>query len=93
MICIILSIQLPEGDDALSMWAPDVHAMPASKAFAQLALMSGVIATFAGFVYLTYPQMPAVSRTARPLLLSITAAEPMESEKKKEQVADASSDS
>lgn len=53
--------QLPEKDDTLSMWAPDVHAMPASKAFAQLALMSGVIATFAGLVFLTYPKMPAVS--------------------------------
>lgn len=58
---IIFDLQLPEKDDSLSMWAPDVHAMPASTAFAQLALMSGVIATFAGLVYLVYPQMPAVS--------------------------------
>lgn len=43
------------------MWAPDVHREPASKAFAQLALMSGIMATFAGFIYLTYPAPPMVS--------------------------------
>ncbi|CAD6564682.1 MAG: hypothetical protein CYPHOPRED_004618 [Cyphobasidiales sp. Tagirdzhanova-0007] len=53
---------LAESDDVLSMWAPDVHKMPASRAFAMLALASGVIAAFCGFFILLTPTIPAAKR-------------------------------
>lgn len=44
------------------MWAPDVHNEPPSRAFAQLALMSGVMALFAGLVYIGHPEKPGIVR-------------------------------
>ena len=54
--------QLQENDDALSMWGPDEHKKPVHLAAAQLFLMSGVLASIAGFIYLIQPDLPAARR-------------------------------
>jgi len=54
---------LPENDDTLSMWAPDVHKKPAHLAAAQFALASGVMAAFALLLYTVGTEAPAAKRT------------------------------
>merc|ERR1712093_555956 len=54
---------LPESDDTLSMWAPDVHKIPASKAAFHLSVAAGCIALFASLVYVATPERPGIKRT------------------------------
>ncbi|KAI8081456.1 uncharacterized protein BX664DRAFT_340435 [Halteromyces radiatus] len=54
---------LHEEDELLGVWAPDLHTYSPYKALAQLALATGVLTAFAGLVYSTYPERPAVQRT------------------------------
>ncbi|SAM01316.1 hypothetical protein [Absidia glauca] len=52
-----------EEDEVMGVWAPDLHTYSPYKAVAQLAMFAGVIASFVGVVYTTYPDRPAVKRT------------------------------
>ncbi|KAE8222085.1 hypothetical protein CF319_g4660 [Tilletia indica] len=54
---------LHEQHDAMSVWAPDAHALPASTALFQFALAGLAMTAFAGMVYLTKFERPAVPRT------------------------------
>jgi NADH dehydrogenase (ubiquinone) 1 beta subcomplex subunit 8 len=53
--------QVHEEDEVMGVWAPDLHTYSPYKAAAQLAMFAGVIASFVGVVYATYPDRPAVS--------------------------------
>lgn len=55
--------QLHEQDDVLSVWAPDVHAVPASSALRQLIVAIGVVGVFGSIVYAATPEKPALPRT------------------------------
>ncbi|SNX85777.1 uncharacterized protein MEPE_04486 [Melanopsichium pennsylvanicum] len=52
-----------EQDDVLSVWAPDVHAVPASSALRQFLVAIGVVVLFASTVYAATPEKPALPRT------------------------------
>ncbi|TKY89607.1 hypothetical protein EX895_001392 [Sporisorium graminicola] len=52
-----------EQDDVLSVWAPDVHAVPASSALRQFLIAIGVVVLFGSTVYAATPEKPALPRT------------------------------
>ncbi|EPQ31407.1 uncharacterized protein PFL1_00742 [Pseudozyma flocculosa PF-1] len=52
-----------EQDDALSVWAPDIHATPASSALRQFLVAVGVVVLFGSTVYAATPEKPALPRT------------------------------
>ncbi|KAJ1023148.1 hypothetical protein NDA16_003301 [Ustilago loliicola] len=52
-----------EQDDVLSVWAPDVHAVPASSALRQFLVAIGVVVLFGSTVYAATPEKPALPRT------------------------------
>lgn len=52
-----------EQDDVLSVWAPDVHAVPASSALRQFLVAIGVVVLFGSTVYAATPDKPALPRT------------------------------
>ncbi|KAJ1025006.1 hypothetical protein NDA18_004292 [Ustilago nuda] len=52
-----------EQDDVLSVWAPDVHSIPASSALKQFMVAVGVVVIFSSTVYATTPDKPALPRT------------------------------
>ncbi|SPO29486.1 uncharacterized protein UTRI_04779_B [Ustilago trichophora] len=52
-----------EQDDVLSVWAPDVHAVPASSALRQFLVAIGVVVLFGSAVYAATPAKPALPRT------------------------------
>ncbi|KAJ9474159.1 hypothetical protein PHBOTO_004215 [Pseudozyma hubeiensis] len=52
-----------EQDDVLSVWAPDVHAVPASSALRQFLVAIGVVVLFGSTVYAGTPEKPALPRT------------------------------
>ncbi|CAD6890549.1 unnamed protein product [Tilletia controversa] len=54
---------LHEQHDAMSVWAPDAHVLPASNALFQFGLAALAMTAFAGAVYLTKFERPAVPRT------------------------------
>ncbi|ETS64995.1 hypothetical protein PaG_00443 [Moesziomyces aphidis] len=54
---------LHEQDDVLSVWAPDVHAVPASSALRQFIVAIGVVGVFGSIVYAATPEKPALPRT------------------------------
>ncbi|KAJ9121530.1 hypothetical protein QFC22_002148 [Naganishia vaughanmartiniae] len=54
---------LHEQEDALSMWSPDVHAMPAGWALAQMVMAFSALAGFGYFIYLTKPERPVAKRS------------------------------
>ncbi|KAI8377958.1 uncharacterized protein BYT42DRAFT_572319 [Radiomyces spectabilis] len=54
---------LHEEDEIFSVWGPDLHTYSPYKALAQLGLAALITAGFAGIVYKTYPDRPAVQRT------------------------------
>lgn len=47
----------------LSVWAPDVHAVPASSALRQFIVAIGVVGVFGSIVYAATPEKPALPRT------------------------------
>ncbi|GAA5821331.1 hypothetical protein JCM10212_006782, partial [Sporobolomyces blumeae] len=53
---------VPENDDIQSMWAPDVHKVKPSSAFAQLMTMFGALAVFSYGVYNIAAPAPALPR-------------------------------
>ena len=56
------SLQLHEQDDVLSVWAPDVHSVPASSALRQFLVAIGVAFLFGSTVYAFTPEKPALPR-------------------------------
>ncbi|PWY97225.1 hypothetical protein BCV70DRAFT_70189 [Testicularia cyperi] len=52
-----------EQDDVLSVWAPDVHAVPAASALRQFLVAIGVVVLFGSTVYYATPERPALPRT------------------------------
>ncbi|KAI8981849.1 hypothetical protein BDF20DRAFT_863590 [Mycotypha africana] len=54
---------LHEEDELFGVWAPDLHHYSPYKALFQFGLATAIFATFAGIVYKTYPDKPAVPRT------------------------------
>ncbi|ORZ09175.1 hypothetical protein BCR42DRAFT_423888 [Absidia repens] len=52
-----------EEDEIMGVWAPDLHTYSPFKAIAQLTLFAGLFTAFAGLVYTSYPERPAVKRT------------------------------
>ncbi|KIS67905.1 uncharacterized protein UMAG_03956 [Mycosarcoma maydis] len=52
-----------EQDDVLSVWAPDVHAIPATSALRQFLVAIGVVVLFGSTVYAATPEKPALPRT------------------------------
>ncbi|CBQ68575.1 conserved hypothetical protein [Sporisorium reilianum SRZ2] len=52
-----------EQDDVLSVWAPDVHAVPAASALRQFLVAIGVVVLFGSTVYAATPEKPALPRT------------------------------
>lgn len=48
----------------LSVWAPDVHAVPASSAVRQFAVAIGVVVLFGSAVYAATPEKPALPRVS-----------------------------
>lgn len=57
-------LQPHEQADVLSVWAPDVHAVPASSALRQFAVAIGVVVLFGSTVYAATPQKPALPRVS-----------------------------
>ncbi|CEH18391.1 NDUFB8 [Ceraceosorus bombacis] len=53
---------LHESDDELSVWAPDVHKISGPSALFQFSIAAACMGAFAGLVYLTYPEKPAIPR-------------------------------
>ncbi|PWN41563.1 hypothetical protein IE81DRAFT_324421 [Ceraceosorus guamensis] len=53
---------LHESDDTLSVWAPDVHKISGPSALFQFSIAAACMGAFAGLVYLTYPEKPAIPR-------------------------------
>ncbi|KAK4058310.1 hypothetical protein OIO90_000467 [Microbotryomycetes sp. JL221] len=53
---------VPESDDVQSMWAPDVHKVKPSSAFAQLVTVFLTVAGFGYLVTVTSPFAPALPR-------------------------------
>lgn len=54
----------------LSVWAPDVHSIPASSALKQFMVAIGVVVIFGSTVYAATPEKPALPRVSFPLLTS-----------------------
>lgn len=52
-----------EQADVLSVWAPDVHAVPASSALRQFAVAIGVVVLVGSTIYAATPARPALPRT------------------------------
>lgn len=50
----------------LSVWAPDVHSIPASSALKQFMVAVGVVVIFSSTVYATTPEKPALPRVSFP---------------------------
>lgn len=48
----------------LSVWAPDVHAVPASSALRQFLVAIGVVVLFGSTVYAATPEKPALPRVS-----------------------------
>lgn len=62
--CLFLTLFQPhEEDDVLSVWAPDEHAVPPGSALRQVLVAFGLFGAFAGLVYGTLPDRPALPRT------------------------------
>lgn len=47
----------------LSVWAPDVHAVPAASALRQFMVAIGVVGLVGGTIYYGTPERPGVPRT------------------------------
>ncbi|EST04548.1 NADH dehydrogenase [ubiquinone] 1 beta subcomplex subunit 8 [Kalmanozyma brasiliensis GHG001] len=52
-----------EQADVLSVWAPDVHAVPAASALRQFAVAIGVVVLVGSTIYAATPERPALPRT------------------------------
>lgn len=48
----------------LSVWAPDVHAVPASSALRQFLVAIAVVGVFGSTVYYATPEKPALPRVS-----------------------------
>jgi hypothetical protein len=55
----------------MGVWAPDLHTYSPYKAMAQLVAAAGLFTAFAGLIYKTYPERPAVSQEEDGFLLLV----------------------